>query len=579
MANTYDTSSEPLGSTAPQVLYNNASNMDDAMNFIGPSWTDRFGKRRQTWYGLEQSFNTAITHLGYTYTTPLVYQAGIVITAPNQLFQKDGEYYKPGPTITFPYTTTGNWTAEGPNFVSVGDAALRSALNSSSYTAGASLVFGTSRVVASVAELLNLPGAGSKHAFILGYRGEGTRGGGMVTQYSPAPGEVVDNGMLFQGADGTYWKRPTTGTVFTTDFGAYADGVHDDTVAVKAWKAYGFETLCEMVIASGVHIISEAMTFNFSGNPRTVGITIRGEGGIVDSRLDFSTVPFGQGTPCQFIGDMDSAIFYVNLEKFGVTTSFNGVGVRIGRDDLTDAFNEGTIDLWINNNSQGINAESCRVNHVLHYMCRLVCNGAGSGRPDSPLSPGYGTALVIRQAIMCTMFIAVGNGSKGLYLTGGYTYGNTFLNIDIEEVNYGLIIDSPNCFNNTFTGGQWLALNLFNCTQGRGNVIINGNIAVYSGGVQNVNMVGLELVRPGTYGVSTPPMVASAGFALNNTGRTVSVNIAGGNVTVIQVVQTDGVTVSFPIGTWSSYQVTLRPNESITLSHTSAPAWIWRPVA
>lgn len=579
MTNTYDTAAEALGSSAPKVLYNNASNMDEAMNLLGPSWTDRFGNRRQTWFGLEQIFVNSLSNLGYSYTTPLNYAAGIVLTAPNQIFLKDGEYYRAGPTITFPYTTTGVWGTEGPKFLSVGDAALRSALASLNVDQGVSLVAGAARVVDSIAVLKTLHAAGAKTALVMGYYGAGTRGGGTFSQYSLQPGEAVDNGVIVQGADGTYWKRLTHGTVYTTDFGAYADGTHDDTAAVLAWRDYGLRTISDMVISAGVHRITQAITFNFSGNPRTVGVTIRGEGGIVHSRLDFSEVPFASGTPCQFVGDLNSAIFYVNLQHFGITTNFNGPGVKIGRDDLTDAFNEGTIDLWINNNSQGISAETCRLNQILHYNIRLVCNGAGSGRPDSPFSPGYGTALVVRQAIMNTMFIAVGNASKGLYFTGGYSYGNFIPNIDIEEVNYGLLIDGVNCFGNTFVGGQWLALNLFNCTQGHGNKIINGNLTVYSGGVQNVNTVGLILERPGVYGIVTPAMSASGVYQANDSARAVAVNINGGSVSAIQVLQGDGGTASFPVGTWAGYQLLLLPGESIKINYTSAPSWLWRPAS
>jgi len=57
MSNTYDTSDLPLGTTSPKALYNNASNMDDAMNSELPSWTDRFGRRRETFAGMEQEFD------------------------------------------------------------------------------------------------------------------------------------------------------------------------------------------------------------------------------------------------------------------------------------------------------------------------------------------------------------------------------------------------------------------------------------------------------------------------------------------------------------------------------------------
>lgn len=128
MANTYDTSGLPLGTTSPKALYNNASNFDEAMNATAPTFTDRFGVSRETWAGMEAAFAEFLLNSGYFYTVPLDYEAGIVITLPNEIFRRDGEYYRGGPTITYPYTTTGDWATEGPLFIAVGDAALRTAL-------------------------------------------------------------------------------------------------------------------------------------------------------------------------------------------------------------------------------------------------------------------------------------------------------------------------------------------------------------------------------------------------------------------------------------------------------------------
>lgn len=143
MTNTYLTGN-PLGSTAVKDLYDNASNFDEGLNSPAPSFVDRLLKRRQTWAGFEEAVATALIQLGYVFVTPLDYQAGTVLTAPNQIFRKDGEYYRAGPDIEFPYTLTGVWAIEGPLFVSVGDAALRSQLAAST---GAELIgYGSSTV-------------------------------------------------------------------------------------------------------------------------------------------------------------------------------------------------------------------------------------------------------------------------------------------------------------------------------------------------------------------------------------------------------------------------------------------------
>lgn len=129
MSNTYLTNN-PLGSTSPKDLYDNSSNFDDGMNGPAPSFQDRFRLRRLSWAGFEAQAEAAIRNIGWVFTTPLDYAAGIVISLPNQVFRNGTEYYRAGPTLTLPYTTTGVWGTEGPNFVSVGDAALRSQLAS-----------------------------------------------------------------------------------------------------------------------------------------------------------------------------------------------------------------------------------------------------------------------------------------------------------------------------------------------------------------------------------------------------------------------------------------------------------------
>lgn len=137
MTNTYNTGN-PIGSTSPKDLADNASNFDQGLNTTGPSWVDRFGKKRQSFKGFELAAEQSLLSTGYAYTNPITYQAGIVITRLNQIFLKDGEYYRLGPALSdsLPYTTTGNWTVEGPQMLSVGDAVIRSDLLNLSKTAG-----------------------------------------------------------------------------------------------------------------------------------------------------------------------------------------------------------------------------------------------------------------------------------------------------------------------------------------------------------------------------------------------------------------------------------------------------------
>lgn len=140
MTNTYLTGN-PLGSTAVKDLYDNASNFDDAMNSPSPAFTDRFGKRRETWAGMEQAFDDFLVSSGYEFIGDYDADGPLTITQANQIFSKDGEYWRPSPSLTLPYTTVNNWVTDQPKFVSVGDAALRQDLaNGTSYLVDSRIV-------------------------------------------------------------------------------------------------------------------------------------------------------------------------------------------------------------------------------------------------------------------------------------------------------------------------------------------------------------------------------------------------------------------------------------------------------
>lgn len=577
MANTYLTGNS-VPSTALKDLSDNASNFDEAMNLLGPAFVDRTGRRRETWYGMQQSFQNFLLASGYE-PAHLQYVDGqnLTVLRVTQLIDRAGSTYRIKLPANFPVSLTGNWAADSGQLVEVEDPTLRQNLASADPLFGAALVFGTSRVVDSIADLIKLPATGSKHVFVLGYYGKGTRGGGQFTQIDNIQGAKPNGGTLIAGSSGVFWGRVAQGKTYTTDFGAKADGTGDDSDAVAAWFAYGLSAHVDMIVAKGVHRMMKPAVWDFT-SVASVGAQIKGEGSWIDNRLDFSSCPANLGRPFQAYGGENVALFYIYCLDFSITTAYpSGPGVTFGRDDLSDAFNEGGLRLWVNNTSLSDSMVTMRLNHMLHNEFRLVCNGGGSGRPDQQYYPGHGTALEMRQCIMNNCMVAVGNANKGLYLTGGYTYGNFFNAIDIEEVNYGLLIDSPNVVNNTWVAGQWYAYNLLNATAGRSNRIVNPNIALYSGGRQNVSTVGLEVELSPSIPVGTPPMVSSGTYAANDTGRKIAISIKSGTVSAINVLQANGATIGYPIGTWYGYDLILLPGESISITHSSAPAWLWRP--
>lgn len=129
MANTYPTTQFPLGSTEVKVLFNNASNFDDAMNSELPSFYDRFNKRRETWAGMQKMVADFLEAMGFE-ATHLVYVDGTPLTVlrPTQLIDRAGSVYKVKMPASFPVNLTGTWATDQLLLVDVGDASLRMAL-------------------------------------------------------------------------------------------------------------------------------------------------------------------------------------------------------------------------------------------------------------------------------------------------------------------------------------------------------------------------------------------------------------------------------------------------------------------
>lgn len=216
--NTYNTGN-PLGSTAPKDLYDNASNFDEAMNAPSPSFVDRFGKRRETWAGMQEQVVDFLNAMGFE-PIHLTYVDGspLVVNRSTQLIDRAGSVYKVKTPATFPVNLTGNWATDSDLLVDVSDMSLRAEL-----------------AAGSGAQLVGFQAAGS--------------------------GAIVRD-LLARGRD----------SVHVEDFGAVGDGVTDDFAAIQAahiaspFVDYGAKTYVSLqkVVVNG--------PFGFSG--RGIGQTI-----------------------------------------------------------------------------------------------------------------------------------------------------------------------------------------------------------------------------------------------------------------------------------------------------------------
>lgn len=255
MTNTYDTSKEPLGSTAVKVLYNNASNLDDAVNSDAETWVDRppFGRERLTWRGMENIFSASqqdkedrfqafLLSSGYQYIGE--YDSGpLTITAYNQVFLKDGNLWGAGAALALPYTTVNNWTTDQPKMVLRGDNVLRQDLaNTTDLAKGAGQVGRAVVAVASIADLLLSPRTLAQHVSVRGYN-SGTSFGGGLFYWNASSTATADSYLVFAvpGVTTGRWLRILSPDSTRTPemAGAMGDGVTNDSIAVTKWWSTG----------------------------------------------------------------------------------------------------------------------------------------------------------------------------------------------------------------------------------------------------------------------------------------------------------------------------------------------------
>lgn len=135
---TYNTGN-PLGSSAAKDLYDNAENLDDAVNSTNKSWNDRFGRTRRSMSGIDYDANQSM--INYGYITKKSFELGATLDTPNTVLQleSNGEYYRwdgdwSQPKIVPAGSTPASSGGEGfGKWVGVGDASLRNDLSSDKY--------------------------------------------------------------------------------------------------------------------------------------------------------------------------------------------------------------------------------------------------------------------------------------------------------------------------------------------------------------------------------------------------------------------------------------------------------------
>ena len=135
----------PIGSTSPKDLSDNARNLDLLVSGENSSYLDRKGVQRRSWKGMEAEFSTNQVERESEfrnfletsgYEVPVEYVEGLEIARPTQTLRLSGELYRA--KVSFlPFVTT-VWSADSKKFFSVGDAALRQEMADPNQGAGLS---------------------------------------------------------------------------------------------------------------------------------------------------------------------------------------------------------------------------------------------------------------------------------------------------------------------------------------------------------------------------------------------------------------------------------------------------------
>lgn len=121
---TYNTGN-PIGSTEAKDLFDNAQNFDRLVNDRStPSYPDRLGVARRTWWGMEQDFNAFLQSTQFE-MPPLVYAAGLQILRSTQVVDRAGQLYRVLLPASFPVTLTGVWATDQTVLTPLSDSSLR----------------------------------------------------------------------------------------------------------------------------------------------------------------------------------------------------------------------------------------------------------------------------------------------------------------------------------------------------------------------------------------------------------------------------------------------------------------------
>lgn len=357
--------------------------------------------------------------------------------------------------------------------------------------------------------------------------------------------------------------------LYVTDFGAVGDNTTPCDAAFAACFTAAKTQRKPWHIPAGTYLFTTTNTtfWDMTGN-EFYGMVITGDGsGNTILRFPNVTSQFA----LQIHASADWYDFVMSDMQIQAQTST--AAVVIGQNSFVDPLNVGNFtNLIILNTLNDANAEGLRLNYVVNSNfigVRANCYADGAGNNN-------GVALRSRQVEFSTFTNgSFSNGTYGVRFTDGFSFGNVFVGTDHENVDYCVSTDSINSGNNTFVGGQFSLWTVacFNTTGSLSTNAITVLNANYSNGasvapvIDATNFSKIRLID-GT-AITTPALPATGITALNITGKRVLVTFWAGTVTSVSV---DG----FGIGIAGSGSVVVQHGQTVALSYTGSPAWLWQ---
>lgn len=410
------------------------------------------------------------------------------------------------------------------------------------------------------------------------------------------------------------WTNGTPGTVVVTDpkYGAYGDGVHDDTAAIQAAidtaQTAGGGTV---YLPPGTYSLSKSLSIT-TGN---VQLLLKGAG------IGVTTLTQTEAT----VDGISATGYLLRLEDFtlnGAGTAATGTGISItttsiiGRIWLTriqatgfnigfgftgHSFDQMTLDRvnFGGNNNHGLYITDSASSALLAIRDSIFDDNGGQGFHITPsglslltmenvesVNNAQGNTLqtVVQATISVLDIEDIPSAQWGLNLSNVQSFviqSSEFMAKSGETPHGGLYFNSPGgifgfVHGNNFSPDASYGYGAF-FIEDATNVVWQGNKdknqklispILYGTGTQT-GLVSLDtLTNFSPQGLLTAPTMPTSGTAYtNNFGVTARVFVSGGTVTAIALNGTDtGIT---------SGQIILGPGETIALTYSATPTWTW----